>query len=307
MYGDAHIAKQLEGWWKDHAGQEDDPDWNQYLDTYFEMLDNKLRELKKKHDNDGRFGMASTSGCTRKAGLKMLGHKEDFKGSTQLTFWIGHQLEIAGLCTLLYAGYPLYGAQAPVRIDPMMHSYHDEVTTIDGIQTIVSVKSAAYKMSSFRNGKYVRQGFPELPFEGVRASQPSWWAQAQAEMRGSDIKQTLMLVVAKDVVQAFENDPYMASTSFYTEIIPADPAFADTMEMVWQQQYLSVQGGSPGPALILPKGQDAYVRIPIPGDDSRNPQHANRQATGTFNPCGWCGLREACTAEYAKGYRGGRS
>ena len=97
-------------------------------------------------------------------------------------------------------GYQVDGAQSAVTIDPMMHSYSDGIIQWNDGPALLSVKTIGYKKSGKQGSKWVRQGFPALPFDGVYAGQPSWWAQAQAEMHGSGIHETLVLAVAKDIV-----------------------------------------------------------------------------------------------------------
>ena len=297
------IAAELEGWFLRNAGQHDNPAWAEYLADFYKTLEEKLRELGRKHDNEGRFGMSKSGGCTRSAGMKLLGAKpEPFSGSTHVTFLIGHMVECMGIAALRSAGYKVEGQQQPARIDPMMHSFSDGI--IEGIQgikgpAILSVKSAGYKKSGKQGKGWVRRGFPELPFEGVRKAQPSWYAQVQAEMHGTGLGYALVLVVAKDIIKAMEADPYLGeggngSLTFFTEVIRYNPSFvASHLLPVWEETWAAVQSGKPGTGYYLHNERDEYVKL----------QHAstdwmpNAGATGTFNPCNYCDLLRDCRAQ----------
>ena len=312
MYGNK-IAAEMEQWWTDHAGRHDDAAWMWYLADYQLQLGHKFTELSAEHVNVGadgrkRFGMAGAGSCTRKAGLKVLGHEEEpFDGSTLVTFHIGHLLELLAICTLNACGHEVRGAQAPVEIQPMMTSFHDGTLELDGKKTILSVKSSAYKMSGQQRGKWMRRGFTELPFEGVRKAQPSWWAQAQAEMHGAGIEQTLVVAVSKDIVQVFKKDPYMmdnGSLTFYTETLEYDPLWCQhELLPIWGQAWDAVTDGRAPGAFVYNPEVNRYIKLPKPGDSEAGWGGPNQQATGSFNPCGGCGVVEACKGELAKEWR----
>lgn len=317
LYGHP-IARQLEQWWRDHGGRHDSNEWHDYIDDLSGLLGTKFDELLAEHVNTGadgvkRFGMSGAGSCTRKASLKWLGHEaEPFTGSTQVTFHIGHLIECLAVATLRRVGYVVDGTQQEVRIDPFMASFSDGIIRSladESGDVILSVKSSAYKHSAKRGSTWVRQGFPSLPFDGVKKAQPSWWAQAQAEMHGAGITQTLVLVVAKDIVKAFEGDPYLGtegngSLTFYAEMLEYDPEFVSRELLpVWGQTWDDVTDGRPAKPFYL-KNDGRYVRLPVPGDTSKGWGGQNKEATGTFNPCFQCELLSSCKAELAKGYRG---
>jgi len=273
-------------------------------------------EQSSEHSNGGRFGMSKAGGCTRAATLKLLGHEaEPVSGSTRVTFEIGHQVEVMALAMLRAMGFTIPETQEPVTLDPFMRSASDGLLT-DGpdldipYPAILSVKSAAYKMSGQQKGRWVRRGITELPFDGVRKAQPSWWAQLQAEMHGSGRRYGLLLAVSKDIVKAFEKDPYMGeggngSLTFYAELIEYDPLFCETQLLpVWTEAWARVnEGRASAPYYLGP--QSTYVRLPVAGDTASGWGGPNREATSTFNPCGGCEMSAACKQELAKEYRNG--
>jgi hypothetical protein len=323
MYGHP-VVRELEAWWQEHGGRHDSPEWHAYVADLQSLLAIKADEITSEHVNlsdDGRkvFGMSKAGGCTRAASLKVLGHEvEPFTGSSLATFHIGHLLECMAIATMRAAGYEVDGAQEPVTIAPFMASFSDGI--IRGCKddqrallpqpTLLSVKTTGYKKSSQSKGKWVRQGFPALPFEGIRKGQPSWWAQAQAEMHGSGIRYCLVLVVAKDIIKSMEKDPYLmgeggnGSLTFYAELIEYDPLFCETQLVpVWTEAWARVnEGRAAAPYFLGPESK--YVRLPVAGDTASGWGGPNQAATGTFNPCGACEMAAACKAELAREYRG---
>lgn len=302
------IAREMEEWWRDHAQVPGDSQWEAFLAAYESLWGGKRAELEREHSNAGRFGMSKAGGCTRAAALKLLGHpSEPFTGSTLFTFFLGHEVELLVLATLQAMGYEVGGAQEAVRIDPMMHSYVDGTIVIDGKQYVLSVKSTGYKKSGKQGTKWVRRGFPELPFHGIRATQPGWWAQAQAEMHGSGIEDTLIVVASKDIIKSMEGDPFLGekgngSLTFYAEHIPAAPQFVEAELLpTWNAAWESVQEGRAGAARYLSKG-GGYIDLKIASTDWM----PNADRTGTFNPCNYCDLLSACSAELGQETRSQR-
>lgn len=313
------IASQLEAWWREHAGRHDDPEWASYLQDFQATLGQKCIELTTEHENIGPggrrvFGMSKAGGCTRSAGLKLLGYdSEPFTGSTLATFHLGHVIECIAVATMRTAGFTIEGQQEPVVIPPFMASFSDGIITSDptgALPTpcILSVKSQGYKKSGKQRGSWVRQGFPALPFDGVRKGQPSWFAQVQAEMHGAGIANALVLVVAKDIVKAMENDPYLGaegngSLTFYTELIEYDPHFVETQLLpVWTSAWQAVEAGQP-PAPMYLRADSTYARLPSIADTSNGWGGPNQQATGTFNPCFSCDFAKGCASAAASSYR----
>jgi hypothetical protein len=303
------IARQMEAWWQEHGGQHNDPEWIAYQQTLRDLMGRKIDETLAEHDNKGRFGMSNAGGCTRAAALKLLGYESTPRsGSTKATFWIGHMLEVMALATLSRL-YPVTastedGTQIPATIEPFMHSYSDGVITLDNTtQAIVGVKSMGYKMSGSRyvkgEGKvWTRKGFSELPAFGVKKAQPKHWAQAQAEMHGTGLRSFLYVAVAKDMVMAMAGDPKMqesGSLTFYAELIPYDDKFCHgTLERVWSNTWNQVRDGETVTPLLLTTRGDWPVYFQLNPSDAA----ANKAASGTFDMCSYCDLRDACTVAY---------
>lgn len=240
--------------------------------------------------------MSKAGGCTRQAALKLLGYKpEPFSGSSLFTFALGHHCEVMAIASLEAIGFTIDGTQSAVAIDPMMHSYSDGIITGRGLDHILSVKSTAYKMSGKKNGKWTRRGFAELVFGGCKENQPGWWAQMQAEMHGSGRKKALLVVVAKDIVKAFEEDEYLGkngngSLTFFVEEVDYDETFCRTQLVpAWAQNWNATLRGQAGPAFYLSKS-GSYVLL-----DQANTNHMpNATLTGTFNVCRYCDFINAC-------------
>lgn len=298
------VARVCEGFWRDHAGRFDDPEWRAFISDYRSLIATKYEELLTQHNNGGRFGMSKAGGCTRAAQLKALGHdSEQLSGSSRATFFIGHTVEIMALATLIRCGYAITDLQMPLSIEPIMQSARDATIALDGVRTLLSVKSSSYKKSGNEwRGKervWVRRGFPELPFEGVRRSQPGYWAQLQAECAADNYDQALILFVAKDMVKAMENDPYLGekgngSLTFYGELVPADPEFIkNALVPAWTEAWGHVSAGRAGRGLYIHKKENRYVEL-NPNDDAGN----KKVLAQGWSPCGWCDQSTACKASY---------
>jgi hypothetical protein len=300
----------MEKWWKNHADKSGDPEWHQWVDRFGELMHIKMLEWKDEHTNqvDGKrvFGLSKAGGCTRDIALGLLGFKgEDVSGSSRFTFWLGHAVEIAALATLEAAGYPLIETQQEcILLDksgrPIAQSKSDGVVKILGIPTIVSVKSAAYKMSGQQKGKWIRRGFAEYPFVGFRMANPSGYVQLQCELAASGFKQGLALVAAKDIVKVFEKDEYLGekgngSLTFYAEIIKPEIETSELATDILSEQMNYVDKGSAGPAMYFAKNTSQYVELEkakvIPSNVWGG---KNKELTGSFNPCGGCAKVEVC-------------
>ncbi len=309
LYGHP-IARELEAWMKEHGQEHNDEKWRAFIADLNNLMQSKFLELTSEHTNlnaEGQkvFGMSKVAGCTRSAALKALGYEsEPFSGSTKVTFFIGHQLEIFALALLRACGYVVGDGQARCTIEPMLASASDGIITMNGKQHILSIKSSAYKKSGKeRSGKWTRRGFPELPFEGVRSAQPSWWAQAQAEMYATGLTKTLVLVIAKDIVAAMKDDPYLGeegngSLTFYAEVIDYDERFVkDHLLPVWSITWDAVQNNELPPAYQLSKADNRYVELEV----ASATWEPNATALGTpgapyFNVCAYCDQFTNCAA-----------
>lgn len=312
MYGHS-LSRRLEEWHMEHNGQAGDPEWDTFLADFGSLIAIKSAELSEEHDNGGKFGMSKAGGCTRAAGLKLLGNEgTPFSGSTRVTFFIGHIAECIAIASLRSLGYAVGGTQQPVLLDDLMHSYSDGIIAdFEGKETILSVKSAGYKKSGQErrgaNRIWVRRGFPELPFAGVKASQPGHWVQMQAEMAGAELDQALYLVVAKDIIKAMEEDPYLGdgngegngSLTFYSEVVPYDAEFCESALIpTWQAQAAAVASGRPGDAMFFSKA-GKYVKLAA----SSQSWQPNAEKTGTYNPCNYCDLVAACKSDLIGHFR----
>ncbi len=314
MYGH-RLAREMEEWHASHNGRAGDPEWEAFVRDYQSLVADKAEELLEEHNNNGKFGMSKAGGCSRASGLKRLGHKgTPLTGSSLVTFFIGHLCEGIAIATLRRLGHNVQshgenGGQIEVSTG-LFHSYTDGV--LDDFEgkgrTLLSVKSTGYKKSGReRRGsdwKWVRRGFPELPFQGVLKSQPGHYAQAQAEMHADGASQSLYIVVAKDIIKAMEDDPFLGaegngSLTFYAEIIPYNGDFVHNQLLpVWEAQEKAVQQGRPGPARYLNTG-GVYGELK-PASTGREP---NAAVTGTFNPCDYCDLIAACKTDLLANFR----
>jgi hypothetical protein len=300
-----NIAAQAEQWWAEHGGVHDSPQWRAFLADFAQLLPAKLYEQEQPHDNKERFGMSKAGGCTRAAVLKL--QKADavpFSGSTRVTFWHGHMAEVMAIATLRALGYGVAptdqnGEQFPVSIDPFMHSYTDGYISLDR-RMLLSVKSTGYKMSGFdrKSSSWRRFGFSQFPADGVKKTNPGYWAQAQAEihsevLRGSDVRSSLFFLVAKDIIKKMEGDPMMqrnGSMSFYAEVIEYDEAFcASQLLPTWAEAWEAHNAGAlPEAKVISVDGE--YVTL-----DPRDSK-GNKARVGTFDHCSYCDLFDACNA-----------
>lgn len=308
MYGHG-LAKDMEQWHAQHNGRHDDPEWLDYLKDFEGLVLSKTDELRAEHTNAGKFGMSKAGGCTRASALKRLGHEgTPFSGSSRVTFFIGHLVECLGIATLNALGHKVEGSQLTLTNDLFYSATDGVMPSFEGQRTLLSVKSAGYKKSGReRRGndwKWVRRGFPELPFTGVLKAQPGHYAQMQAEMYVDGAQQSLYLVVAKDIVKNMEDDPYLGaegngSLTFYTELVPYNADFVHNQLLpVWTEQEKAVQAGRPGPARYLNTG-GIYGELK-PASTGREP---NAAITGTFNPCDYCDLVAACKTELLANFR----
>jgi len=300
----------MEKWWKEHADKHDDPEWVRWVSVFSDLLIKKQTEWTQKHSNedaDGNrvFGMSKIAGCSRDTALGLLGLEgEPESGSTNFTFWLGHAVEIAALATLEVIGYHLEDTQAKVSLDgpsgTLFQSASDGVTKVLGIPTVVSVKSSAYKMSGQSKGRWIRRGFAELPFLGVRRAHVSWYAQLQGEMAAGKYPQGLVVVAAKDIMKVFEKDEYLGergngSLTFYAEIIKPEIEIVERAIEVHEQQMKDVRAGRAGRPMYMNTDYQ-YVELQkahiVPSNIWSG---KNQELTGTFNPCGGCHRREVCS------------
>lgn len=304
------LGRAMEKWWKEHAQRHDDPEWLRWISVYEDIVAEKLTEQSTEHSNmldgDKLFGMSGVGSCVRDRGLSYLGFPDEQSGSSMWTFWIGHSLECSALATITCILTEEVKRQVPVTIGPFM-SASDAHTKLYGLDTVVSVKSMAYKMSGRKRVKgggweYTRRGFAELPFQGMKASHPSYYAQMAVELEATGFKQGLFVVCAKDIVKAYENDDYLGykgngSLSFYCEIVRPEPEIARAAIDMFSERLEYVQHGEAGKPYYLSKDYRFVELVPHEYIEENVWGGENQKRTGTFNPCGGCGRLKACEEE----------
>jgi len=316
------ITAQMNDWWQAYGSNTSSAEWQVYVKNLADLVRVKCGEISEAHGNDGRFGMSGTGGCTRRAVLKLLGYPEQpFTADTLITFHIGHMLESIPIATLRAMGYTVEGTQEPVKAGEMMQSYTDGRITAgpEGLEypCLLSVKSAGFKMSFFSKdaNKIKRNGFAALPFDGVRNAQSSWYAQSQMEMLATGVKQSLVVVVAKDTIQAFREDEWMkksGSICFYAELIEANEKVQKQLQETWEEawDFTEPPDGQPLddsyvehiPAKYYHKVQ-GHVEIPEPGSAGGEGKRGfsmwggPNQEIFPFNPCASCNYRKICAGE----------
>lgn len=310
IYTETSVTRYLTRWCADHLGKHDSPQYSAYMEHFQRYLDLKREEQGEAHSNGGRFGMSSAAGCLRANALKRAGVKgKPLDGDSAVTFEIGHLLECMALAVLSASGFTVTRVQETIRLDPAFQSAMDGVLEAGPVNlpypVILSVKTASYKSSSPPRGKNPakRYGFAQLPLDGIRRAQPSWYVQGQLEMAATGIGHAFVLVLAKDMIAAFRGDSVFensGSLSWYAELLKADRDLAEGMNRS-VGQYLSARPETAIPVLPVlnddPKSKFYVVRLPRPGDVESGWKGPNQEATGSFNPCFGCqygGQPEIC-------------
>lgn len=298
------LAKEMKKWCAEHLGNPDSDDFKTYCGYFSKNIQEKLKEIQKEHTNKGRFGMSGIGSCTRKGTFKVHPDYErvSFNGDTQVTFHIGHVLEVMGISILQAMGYKIDGMQMELKIEPFALSYPDGIIEDeDGKKFILSMKTTGYKGGSYnsRTKTVIRRGFTSIVADGIRETQNSWWCQAQAEMYASGIKRCLIVVIAKDMIKSLEKDPEIidnGSMSFYVEEIEYDEEYIEQMKEVWELAWMYAEKKEIGPAFVY-IDRDGYKELPRPADVSQGWYGKNRELTGTFNPCYGCEWQPNCAEE----------
>jgi hypothetical protein len=310
------ITKEIAAWWEAYGSNTSSAEWQLYVKHLSELVGVKCSEISEAHSNKGKSGMSGAGGCTRRPVLKMLGLPEEpHSGDTLVTFHIGHLLESIPIATLRAMGYTVEGTQEPVMVGDYMMSYTDGMITAGPRDDIayplpLSVKTAGYKMAYFsKDAKKIRRnGFAALGFEGVRMGHPTWYAQSQMEMLATGAKETLVVVVAKDIIQAFKDDEFMQSLSFYAELIKADEQQQKYISGTWKRTW-EIASDPSGiddvdhvPAYYYVNGK--FIEIPEPGSKGGEKPRGfsmwagpNQEAGLPFNVCATCGFRNVCQPE----------
>lgn len=297
LYTHTPTVKYLKAWCAEHMGAHDDPLYHKYHSLFADHLAKKRTEQQQLHDNEGKFGMSQAAGCIRANSLRRAGVKgKPPDGDTRLTWEIGHLLECMSLAVLEAPGFTLSASQVRCEL-PNHLSWADGILAAGPVDLpyplLLSIKTNSYKSSGRTKGGFKRFGFAGLPLDGIRTSQPSWYVQAQLEMLAKIVPRALILVVAKDMVKAFEGDEIFqesGSLSWYAELIEFDTVIAEEVAHAYR----------PGRDLTRPavySPDKGFITLPAPGDVSEGWGGLNKEATGTFNPCFGCefgGMPEVC-------------
>lgn len=309
IYTETATIRHLEGWCAAHLGHHDSPEYARYHDRFQEHLNRKRAEQAREHSNGGLFGMSGAAGCLRANALKRAGIQgRPLEGDTLVTFEIGHLLECMALAILDGAGFKVEDPQKPVELGGVFRSAVDGIVTAGPVALpyplVLSVKTASYKSSTPPRGSQPakRYGFAGLPLDGIRKAQPSWWVQSQLEMAGTGFHNSLVVVVAKDMIAAFRSDSVFqasGSLSWYAEVIPAEPVTDRLLEQYGTALKLLDGGARPQDAPEAVYQPDrGFLVLPAPGDYASGWGGENKIATKSFNPCFGCqygGLPEACS------------
>jgi hypothetical protein len=120
-------------------------------------------------------------------------------------------------------------------------------------------------------------------------------------MHASGLKKAMVLVVAKDIVAAMKDDPFLGdegngSLTFYTEVIEYDESFVtDHLIPVWSITWDAVQQNELPPAYQLSKEENRYVELEV-ASLTWEPNATALGAAGKpyFNVCGYCDMFNAC-------------
>lgn len=344
MYGHEPLIRHLQTWCRDNLSK-GSPGRHALHEAWGRHFDAKLAEMEAEHDNAGLFGMSGAAGCLRANALRRARVQgEPIGGDDLVTFEIGHALESFALAVLEASGFTLSGAchgcgeivplgangharteygrgefaemvqcgptssQIPATIPGVMCSAADGALTAGPVDlpypVLVSVKTASYK----QGGKGKRRGFAALPLDGIAAEHPTWSAQAQLEMIAlPEYKNVLFLVIAKDMIKAYEGDPLLPSLSWYAELLPGSPETVTTIlnghkvVLIEEARALQETGAydplTVPPITFWPNGNGFKgIRLPDPGNVKDGWKGENQDATGRYNPCFSCSYSVLCRA-----------
>jgi hypothetical protein len=311
MYGHELLIRHLQSWCRDNLPK-NSPGRHALHEAWGKHFDAKLAEMEAPHDNAGLFGMSSAAGCLRANALRRAkAPHEPTGGDDMVTFEIGHALESFALAVLEASGFTLSGSQLRAEIPGVMCSAADGALTAGPVDlpypVLVSVKTASYK----QGGKGKRRGFAALPLDGIAQEHPTWSAQAQLEMIAlPEYKHILFLVIAKDMIKAYEGDPLLPSLSWYAELVPARP---ESVEQIVKAHQIVIatevdqmqKNGAFGPLTVPPitfwPNGDGFkgIRLPDPGNVKDGWKGPNQDATGRYNSCFSCSYSALCRGKGA--------
>lgn len=293
------LVAHLDRWCQEHLGRHDSAEYHEYLEIYVRRMLEKHEEKRQEHTNHGYFGMSKAGGCLRAAAYSRAGVKgKPFNGSKRVTFELGHNAEVMALAMLEASGFEVTDAQTMALLEPTHCSYTDGIVRGGPVDLpypmALSVKSNGYKASS----KGFRKGFAALPLDGVKKEKTDWYAQIQLEMRALGLNHGLVLVLAKDMIEAMGEDSSMqesGSLSIYAEVVPVNHAVGAMLEGAYESILdLPPEDVVPEVVRFNPPGNWSWGEIVAPGDESKGWGGPNREANGKFNLCNKCDFAELC-------------
>lgn len=341
MYTEKNVVRHLEAWAREHLGQHDSPEYRRYREIFRELLAAKHTEQGEEHDNRGCFGMSGAAGCMRSQALKRARiPAAPFSGADRWTFERGHQCEVSVLALLQASGFEVVARerceacggsgrydnffegevecgrcdgsgdgpnQIAADLSPVFYSYTDGILVSGPIELpyrmALSVKAKGYKGSTFSK-KYgaKRHGFAALPLDGLHKAEPGYWIQSQLEMAALGLDAALVVIVAMDIVKAYDQDPIFiesGSLAFYAEVVLRNDQIAQQVRQAYETFGMGPEPDQV-PAVVVYNGAGKEMRrLPIPGHIEMGPngptwQGPNAEAVGRFNPCRGCGYAERC-------------
>lgn len=291
-WGHEGVITHLESWCQANLGRHDSPGFHTYHEHFRSLINAKILERQEEHHNEGAYGMSKAGGCVRAACLARAGApRKPISGSDAVTFELGHIVEVMALAVLQASGFTVTGLQDRVRLAGLFSSATDGVLTAGPVDLPyplpVSIKSTGYKMG--KPGQ--RRGFAALPAAGVRAEQPGWWVQSQLEMAALSSSHSLVLVVARDVIKAYEGDRFMPSLAWYAELLRSEASLQRRVIAMYDDAANFRDPQDSPPAYFIGNG---WANLPAPGDNASGWGGPNQKATGKFNPCNGCDFAELC-------------
>lgn len=294
MQGESKLNKEINTFIADKGM--DTPEFCQYAS---DLTVAKYQELCKPHAEDRdqfTFGLSSAGGCIRAAQLRIMGVPVTHSAGTLFTFRIGHVLEPLGLALLRGIGFKVIEPQAEVKIwgdndVALFHSWTDGIVwRADYGEVALSVKTMGLKNSGFYRGKATRRGFTALPFEGVK---PGWFVQSELEGYGLKLDRSLVLVMAKEFIQAFETeDEWMqksGSAVIWTDVLDTNYRWVETIVLPeFQRAQNELLAGKIGCGKQYESDSGTWVEI-----DPRT-----KNAVNGWNFCKWstgsCDMFDEC-------------
>jgi hypothetical protein len=164
-------------------------------------------DLTKRRRDESVIRMSDAGKCARQIGYKLLGYRaESFSPQLLAIFAAGHVFEQLAVAGMRMAGLPVFAAQHESRSDdPPQLGHHDGRTVIDGVASLLEVKSAN------------ADRFAAMVSKGVGVSDPDYLVQMQTYMHHEHLPQAFYVAVNKN------------TSDVYTELVPYDAAMAEAI------------------------------------------------------------------------------